>query len=244
MLRRFFKKCFRSRKRGGNFFLAIAQITGCKPENLNLYKLALTHGSASYEVEGIKYNNERLEFLGDALIGSIVAEYLYEKFPALNEGALTKWRSAIISRRMLNNIAIEYGIPNLLKTENMGSNRPKSLFGNALEALVGALFLDKGYNATRHFYITKAIEPFVDFNMLNNKVLNYKSALVVWCQKNKKDLHFETTNVAGKDHDRIYEVTLRINNDWIAAGEGKTKKQAEESASKQGYEKLVAVEHS
>lgn len=242
MFKRLFQKIFRSPKESGNFLNTITEITGYKPRNIALYELALTHGSASYEENGVKCNNERLEFLGDAVIGSVVAEYLYSRFATQNEGTLTQWRSAIISRKMINKVAIHYGIHKILKTENMGQNRPKSLFGNALEAIVGALFLDHGYKAARDFYINKAIKPFVDFERLNNNVLNYKSALVIWCQKNKHQLYFNTTNMEGADHNRIYEVTLFLNNERIVSGEGKTKKQAEEEASKKAYKKLVALE--
>jgi ribonuclease-3 len=130
----------------GNFFLAIRQITGCRPKNLGLYKLALRHSSApANKKQGHKLNNERLEYLGDAILGGIVADYLYRNFPIEEEGFLTSMRSKIVSRQSLNTLGEELGLPSLLVKGPGKRLSSKSLYGNALEALVGALYLDCGY---------------------------------------------------------------------------------------------------
>ena len=207
-------------------------ILGYYPNNVALFGIALTHKS----VRGRHVHNERLEFLGDAIFGSVVADLVYKKFPNENEGFLTQTRSKIVSRKTLNNLAIKINLNTLLK-HRVRSNR--SIFGNALEALIGAIFLDKGYDFTSTFIEEKLINPYINITEIAKEISSYKSKLLEWGQANKKQVAFKLISSYGKDHEKSYEVMAVVNQKKCADAIGTSIKRAEELAAKRALEDLI-----
>lgn len=203
---------------------------GFYPRNINLYLLAFRHRSVATEIkDGIKNSNERLEFLGDALLGCIVAEYLFSRFPFKDEGFLTEMRAKIVSRAYLNNLALKIGIDQLVQYNNSAKNY-KSIYGDTFEALVGAIYLDKGYQFTRKLLLERIIKYYVDVEELETQELNFKSKLINWAQKHKKSIFFESIEHVASDKQRYYEVTVLIDNEPMGHAQGLSKKAAEQSA--------------
>ena len=175
------------------FYLFLRDLLGFYPTNLKLYDLAFIHKSASVlDSQGNLVNNERLEFLGDAILGAIIADFLYNRFPQQDEGYLTKNRSKLVNRTFLTRLTFDMGI-NIFIDSNTTQNIDKShIYGDALEALIGAIYLDTNYHTTKYFVTKKILSKFVDLNEIEQKDSNFKSQLIEWSQKNKKELNFET----------------------------------------------------
>ncbi len=217
--------------RNGKFYgLSISQI-GFVPNNKGLYRLALLHKSASkMTANGVVLNYERLEFLGDAVLGAIVAELLYKFFPNKDEGFLTRVRSKVVSRESLNELAINIGLDKAVVAKS-DISRNKHIYGDVFEAFIGAMFLDQGFSNTKRF-----IEKFIFPNFFNIKDLvtvdtNYKSRLIEWGQKNKVDIHFGTEeNSRGRRNK--FCCLVYINKEEKGRGEGTSKKEAEQNAAK------------
>ncbi|MBL6657635.1 MAG: ribonuclease III [Flavobacteriales bacterium] len=207
-------------------------VIGYYPNDINLFNEALTHRSIKKRLK----HNERLEYLGDAIFGSVIAEMLYTSFPKQNEGFLTQTRAKIVGRKTLNKLAINIELNKLLKHQ-VSSNR--SIYGNALEALIGAIFLDKGYDFTAKFIEEKLIQPFINLNELLNEVVSYKGKILEWGQANKKQVSFQLINSYGKDHEKTYEVMILIENENKGQAIGTSIKRAEELASKEAYKDLI-----
>lgn len=230
--------------------LSISQI-GFVPGNRNLYKLALLHKSAStYTKDGSVLNYERLEFLGDAVLGAIVAELLYKFFPLKDEGFLTRVRSKVVSRESLNELAINIGLDKAVVAKS-DISKNKHVYGDVFEAFVGAMFLDQGFNNTKRF-----IEKFIFPNFFNIRELvtvdkNYKSRLIEWGQKNKKELSFKV-NENYRSRKNRFNCTVLIAGEAVGSGLGASKKEAEQNAAEQviaglenqdeGEEELMAVD--
>jgi len=230
-----------------NFFLAkfsrnkklyqnLYNIFGFYPDKISLYKIAITHNSYKHlsGKEPQKGNNERLEFLGDAVLGMVVAEKLYLKFPYQNEGFLTEMRSKIVGRNKLNVIGKKMGIHQLLKYDPKLKSNPvflDAITGNAFESLVGAIYLDKGYIFTRKFIIDKILEQHIDFEELLIQELSYKAKLVKWAQKEKKKVDFILKNVEVENKRKVYEICIALDGEEIIFGRNHSKKIAEEIAS-------------
>ena len=215
----------------------IQKITGLLPKNLPLYSLALTHSSFLNENEGDFESNERLEYLGDAILDAVVAEYLFKKLPFQNEGSLTELRSRIVKRDTLNRIGSSIGLRELMQT-GVISKSNKSIIGNALEALVGAVFLDFGYKKTYKFVADKLIKPFVDIDELISTTDNYKSLLLEWGDKHNKEVIFEIADsIKHKSHTEFVSV-VKINGTKKSEGRGNSKKKAEQNAAENACEKL------
>ena len=218
------------------FSILLAKILGFKPINLALYKEAFTHSSLHKKTPtGAYLSYERLEFLGDAILGSIIADYLYTELPLANEGVLTKMRSKIVSRQNLNYIGKELNLIQFVQ-----SNIPKEKFGdnihgNVFEAFIGALFEDKGYQVCERFIHNKIIKPYVDLEQLNGKITSFKSLLIEWFQKNKKHYHFEYFDDTWNEDKTHFGVRLIVDDTLISKGRGTSKKKAEEQASKRAY---------
>jgi ribonuclease III len=181
---------------------AIKNIAGVTPSNLELFKLATVHSSIAKENgTGYKESNERLEYLGDAILGAAVADYLFKKFPFKSEGFLTEIRSRIVNREALNQLARKIGIANIVQYDQKNAHLQQVILGNTLEAIVGAVYLDKGYLRTRKFVIDKLITPNYDLDELVNSNSNYKSKIIEWAQREGKEVKFEILNVKkGKNH--------------------------------------------
>mgnify|MGYP000338795417 CR=1 FL=1 len=215
---------------------AIKMIVGCKPFNLKPYQIAVQHTSVAKSVKkGFKESNERLEYLGDAVLGLVVAEYLFKKFPFKDEGFLTELRSRIVSRDSLNNVARTIGVPQIVQFDKKRKtpNSHKSLYGNALEALVGAVYVDRGFNTAKRFIIEKLLKPHFDLEEIINTTKNYKSKLIEWSQKKSKTPTFEHVQTIDKGHFKEFIIQVIIDDEPIAKGHGLSKKKAEQDAARE-----------
>lgn len=222
---------------------SIAMIIGRKPLNLSLYRLALTPSGLGEETSaGFKISNERLEFLGDAILGSVIAEHLFKKFPYRDEGFLTETRSKLVNRETLNEIGIKIGLKNTL--EQVISSRQfignKSLFGDILEAFVGAVYLDRGYKFTKRL-ILQRILLHMDLDGMISTVTNYKSKIIEWSQRETKVVEYRVLKVNGNQRYKEFVVELYVGGEAVAEGKGGTKKKAEQEASKNACETLNIV---
>ena len=224
------------------FRQAIATVTGLTPVNAQLYRLAFTHSSAvRQQPEGVRQqSNERLEFLGDAVLGTVVAEYLFRKFPYEQEGFLTEMRSRIVNRESLNAIALKLGLDQLvlLDVGQGRAARSRSVNGNALEALVGAVYLDLGYKAARKFVLNRLVKGFVDVQTLTSTTANFKSKLVEWAQREGKTLRYDISGEARPGGVMEFTANVLLNEEVVATGMGLSKKQAEQLAAERALAAL------
>ena len=223
---------------GGNFFWSLYRRTRCFPVRLSLYKLAFTHSSATPARAGSHHSNERLEFLGDAILGSIVAAYLYRQYPAHSEGFLTSMRSKIVSRSQLNKLAGHLQLPPLIRQSQKSNSQAKSIAGNTLEALVGAIYLDRGYKTCRWFVEKRLLAPYIQLSELSRQTASSKSALLEWAAKEKRTVRFNKLEEKGKSHERLYEMAVFLDETLLARGQARSKKKAEEGAACAALEKL------
>jgi len=215
-------------------------ITGFFPGNIQLYQIALTHKSASLSLpDGSTINNERLEYLGDAILGAIIADYLYLRFPNNNEGFLTQLRSKIVKRKQLNKLAFKIGMSPLLILDTRQHQHKENILGNAFEALIGAMYLDKGYYKTRKFVIYKILERHLDLEKLARKESDFKSRIIEWAQKNKKEITFVTEECPGKIDELMFVSQVMIIDEELGKGTGHSKKDAEQKAAKEALEKIT-----
>lgn len=214
----------------------MAKILGFKPKNLEVYQKAFLHRSANKKDEsGNPMNYERLEFLGDSMLGTIISMHLYNLVPEGDEGYLTKMRSKIVSRKHLNELGKDLGLIEFVKSRIPKSHFGENIHGNVFEALVGAIYLDRGYEYCRKFIHERVIEPYVDIEQLEGKVISYKSLVIEWCQKQKKQFDYEVYEDTGKDTLKHFAVKLTIDNGVVAKARATSKKKAEEKASKRAY---------
>jgi ribonuclease III len=219
---------------------SIKLIIGRKPLNLSLYRLAMTPASLGEEsVKGFRISNERLEFLGDAILGSVIAEHLFQKFPYRDEGFLTETRSKLVNRETLNDIGIKIGLKKTLEFV-LGSRQftgNKSLYGDILEAFVGAVYLDRGYRFTQKF-ILKRILIHMDLEGMISTVSNFKSKIIEWSQKENKEIEYKVVQINGNQRYKEFVVELLIEGNPVSQGKGPTKKKAEQEASKNACDQL------
>lgn len=205
-------------------------ILGFTPANLTIFKLAFSHKSGSSEKGYAIQNNERLEYLGDAVLGTIVAEYLFKKYPNSDEGFLTKMRSKIVKRKSLNKIGDKMGLDVLLSEYN-NTRLSRSMLGNAVEALVGAIYLECGYKKTLHFVVRKMLRNYVDVHNLERVDDNYKSQLLEWCQKNGQSVNYKLlARYKFEKRDR-FKVAVMVNGEKMGTADDFNKKSAEQMAS-------------
>ena len=165
-------------------YLCFYKILGFYPRNIELYQQALLHKSSSIKEKGKLLNNERLEFLGDAILDAVVADIVYKKFDGKKEGFLTNTRSKIVQRDTLNRVAVKIGLDKLIKFTTRQSSHNSYMCGNAFEALVGAIYLDRGYQACMDFMEKRIIEQYLNLDKVSRKEVNFKSKLIEWSQKN------------------------------------------------------------
>ncbi|PNW30199.1 ribonuclease III [Formosa algae] len=223
-------------KNNGNFFVSVSKILGFKPKNESFYKTAFTHRSMNIrDGKGNAINYERLEFLGDAMLGSVIASYLYTEAPAGDEGYLTKMRSKIVSREHLNELGRDLKLIELIDSKIPKGQFGDNIHGNLFEALVGAIYLDRGFKYCEKFIYKRIIVPFVDIEQLEGKVISYKSLLIEWCQKEKKTFDFNVYDDTGNDDVRHFAVKLAIDKKVVAKARATSKKKAEEKASKRAF---------
>lgn len=204
-------------------------IIGFTPARVHLFKTAFYHRSMNNDSPK-KMSNERLEFLGDAILSTIVAEYLFKKYPNKDEGFLTKMRSKIVKRQTLNDIADRMGLDVILADYSMGK-LSSSMLGNAFEALIGAVYIEFGYEKTKNYVIRKILMKYLDIRELESVDDNHKSRLLEWCQKNGREINFVTLSKFKLDKRDCFKVAVQIDNKEIATSEDFNKKSAEQSAS-------------
>lgn len=216
--------------------LQLEHLLGFRPVHLPYYQLALMHRS---KIEELAQNNERLEFLGDAILGSIVAEYLFKKYPTQPEGYLTEIRSRIVRRETLNNVALRMGLNKLVQYNQNDRGLSRShIFGNALEALIGAVYLDRGFARTRTFILKQIIKPYIDLEQIESTDTNYKNQLLSWAQKAGHTLTFDTLAEKTEGARKVFSVGIMLNGELVASGNGYNKKEAGQVAAQKALEKL------
>ena len=225
----------------------LTAILGFTPARLSLYKLAFYHKSSSSlpngndkPVTGVQQNNERLEYLGDAVLGTIVAEYLFNKYPTTDEGFLTKMRSKIVKRNSLNKIGDKMGLDVILQEFN-NMRLSRSMLGNAVEALIGAVYLDRGYAGTRHYIINEILRKHLDIHELETYDDNYKSQFLEWSQKNGKQVSYKVIAKYKFEKRDKFKVAVLLDGVKIATADDFNKKSAEQMASEKALQALNII---
>jgi len=214
----------------------LRNVLGIKPGNYSLYYTALSHRSVK---ENADENNERLEYLGDAVLSTVIADYLFKRYPYKGEGFLTEMRSKMVNRQQLNDIALKMGIKKLTLYNKFDNFlKGSQIFGNTLEALVGAVYLDKGYKKTQTWTVRQIILPYVFVEDLEQIDINLKNKLIGWASKNGKKLEFETVQEKLDGNRRIFTIAVVLDGEVLSQGKGYNKKDASQAAAQSAIEKL------
>jgi ribonuclease-3 len=214
----------------------LRNVLGFTPGKPVLYKTALTHRSIK---EGSDQNNERLEYLGDAILSAIIADFLFKRYPYKEEGFLTEMRSKMVNRNQLNDIAIKMGMKKISFFNKFDSSLKMSqIFGNTLEAVVGAIYLDKGYDKTNQWVLERIIQPYLFMDDLENLEINHKNKLYGWANKNGKNLEFDTLDERIEGGRRLFTVGAMVDGELIAQGRAYNKKDASQIAAQEAMDKL------
>ena len=222
------------------FYLFLKNLIGFYPGKLAFYDIAFTHRSASrLDTQKRVVNNERLEYLGDAILGAVIADFLYNRFPQEDEGFLTKMRSKLVNRAILTSLTYEMGL-NIFIDSNANNAIDKShIYGDVLEALIGAIYLDRGYDASRYFIIKRIIPRYIDLYELEQNDTNFKSKLIEWSQKNKRQVKFDTLEeYPNGSKQPKFIATVEIDEKVSGKGTGSSKKEAQQNAAKNTLEKM------
>lgn len=221
-------------------YFCFYRILGFYPRNIRLYEQALLHKSTAVRSEkGRPLNNERLEFLGDAILDAIVGDIVYQHFEGKREGFLTNTRSKIVQRETLNKLAVEIGLDKLIKYSTRSSSHNSYMYGNAFEAFIGAIYLDRGYECCKLFMQKKIIEPYIDLDKLSRKEVNFKSKLIEWSQKNKMEVSFELIEqFLDKENNPVFQTEVRIEGILGGAGTGYSKKESQQNAAQMALKKI------
>ncbi len=214
----------------------LENVLGIKTRNISLYTTALSHRSVKEKADE---NNERLEYLGDAVLSSIVADYLFKKYPYKGEGFLTEMRSKMVNRQQLNELAIKIGLKKIAMYNKIdGSLKGSQIFGNTLEALIGAFYLDKGYRKTQKWVTKLMIIPHLYVDDLELIDINLKNKLIGWATKNVKLLEFQTISEKLENNRRVFTIAVVLDGEQLAIGKGYNKKEASQIAAQLAIEKL------
>lgn len=230
-----------SNSRGrNNFSKWIKHLSGYTPKNLSLYEQAFYHSSASVKRSGNFVSNERLEFLGDAVLGAIVADYIFQLYPLKDEGFLTQLRSRVVNGQSLRDLAVKFGFNEFLRATLTHEEKTKSsAYGDAFEAFVGALYLDLGYEKTRNFVIKRVIKLHFDLDSLATTNVDFKSQLQIFCQKNKMTLEYKLVNEEKAGPQRSFTIEVLVNGKSYTRFENHSKKIAEQKAAELTLEQLL-----
>ena len=222
------------------FYSFIKSLTGRSPLKFKLYDIAFMHKSASYvDKMGNIVNNERLEYLGDAVLSTIVAEYLYNRFPFKDEGFLTQMRSRVVNRSFLTQLAFKMGLNRHVVSNANSVSESSHLYGDLLEAFIGAIYLDCGYAVARRFVIRKIFNQHVDIREMEKVDNNFKSQLIEWGQKIKQEVEFKTVNNPDSGSEKMPFVSnVTVDGKLMGTGGGFSKKEAQQNAAQQALEKL------
>ena len=221
-------------------YLCFYKILGFFPRNIQLYQQALLHKSTSLRSEkGRPINNERLEFLGDAILDAIVGDIVYQRFEGKREGFLTNTRSKIVQRETLNKLAVEIGLDKLIKYSTRSSSHNSYMYGNAFEAFIGAIYLDQGYDRCKQFIEQRIINQYIDLEKISRKEVNFKSKLIEWSQKNKTEVSFELIEqFFDQDSNPIFQTEVRIEGIPAGTGIGYSKKESQQNAAQMAIKKV------
>jgi ribonuclease-3 len=236
-LRRFINRILNfSSSSDKQLLLQLEHIVGFTPVHIEYYRLALMHRSKPDDVTN---SNERLEFLGDAILGAIIAEYLFKKYPYQPEGYLTELRSRIVRRETMNNVALRMGLNKLVQYNQNDKGLSRShIFGNALEALIGAVYLDQGFTNTRKFILNQIIRSYIDLDTMESTDTNYKNQLLSWAQKGNKVLVFDAIDEKNEGTRKLFTIGVFIDGELITSGTGYNKKDAGQVAAKSALDLL------
>lgn len=224
------------------YIRSLNNLLGFVPGNLRLYRMAFRHRSVAVTLKGgTKNSNERLEFLGDAILGAVIAELLFKMYPYKNEGFLTEMRSKIVSRSNLNQLGKRLGLDELIEFDTRvisHTHKQGSLMGDTFEAMIGAIYMDKDYNFTRNFLINRIIKPHIDILTLELTETNFKSKIIEWCQRHGKDITFEIIPNAEGENAKLFTIQVNIDGEICALGRDYNKKNAEKLAAEKACEFL------
>lgn len=232
------KKIFSNSRteKDGIFFEKLHKILNFKPINIDFYRTAFTHRSCNKtDTKGNPVSYERLEFLGDAMLSAVIAAHLFNEVPNGDEGYLTKMRSKIVSREHLNELGKDLNLIQFINSKAPSKHFGENIHGNIFEALVGAIFLDRGYSYCEKFVYKRVILPYVDIEQLEGKIISYKSLIIEWCQKEKKSFSFNSFDDNANDGQRYFGVKLMIDEKVASKARATSKKKAEEIAAKRAY---------
>ena len=221
-------------------YLCFYRILGFYPRNIQLYEQALLHKSTSLRSEkGRPLNNERLEFLGDAILDAIVGDIVYKHFEGRREGFLTNTRSKIVQRETLNKLAVEIGLDKLVKYSTRSSSHNSYMYGNAFEAFIGAIYLDQGYERCKRFMEEKIFKNYIDLDKMSRKEVNFKSKLIEWSQKSKVEVSFELIEqFLDEDYNPMFHTEIRIEGISAGKGTGYSKKESQQNAAQAALKKI------
>lgn len=240
MFKQLYKKIRLLRNRGKEPYSSIYKIVGFYPENVQLYEQAFLHKSSSIEAgDGKWVNNERMEFLGDAVLDAIVADIVYQYFKNKREGFLTNTRSKIVQRETLNRVAVQIGLDKMVVYSAKVSSHNNHMYGNALEALIGAIYLDQGYDVCYRFIENVIIKKYINLDTIAKKEVNFKSSLIEWSQKNKLEIKFELIeSFTDNDGNPVFQTGIVLADVQIGVGIGYSKKESQQNAAKMAIKKL------
>ena len=221
-------------------YFCFYKILGFYPRNIQLYQQALLHKSTSIRSEkGRPLNNERLEFLGDAILDAIVGDIVYKHFEGRREGFLTNTRSKIVQRETLNKLAVEIGLDKLVKYSTRSSSHNSYMYGNAFEAFIGAIYLDQGYERCKRFMEEKIFKNHIDLDKMSRKEVNFKSKLIEWSQKSKVEVSFELIEqFLDEDYNPMFHTEIRIEGISAGKGTGYSKKESQQNAAQAALKKI------
>lgn len=221
-------------------YLCFYKMLGFMPKNIRIYEQALLHKSSSVKSDkGILLNNERLEFLGDAILDAVVADILYNKFEGKREGFLTNTRSKIVQRETLNKLAVEIGLDKLVKSSTRSQSHNSYVSGNAFEALIGAIYVDKGYDACKEFMEKRIIDRFINIDKIARKEVNFKSKLIEWSQKNKYTISFELIEqCCDGGGNPVFKTEVLVEGLSGGNGSGYSKKESQQNAAQMALQKI------
>lgn len=221
-------------------YLCFYKILGFFPRNIQVYQQALLHKSISLRSDkGRPINNERLEFLGDAILDAIVGDIVFKHFEGRREGFLTNTRSKIVQRETLNKLAVEIGLDKLVKYSTRSSSHNSYMYGNAFEAFIGAIYLDQGYDRCMEFMVKKIFKNHINLDKMSRKEVNFKSKLIEWSQKNKMEVSFELIEqFLDADYNPMFHTEVRIEGVSAGTGTGYSKKESQQNAAQMTLKKI------
>lgn len=228
-------------RKGRKFFFSIKSLTGCYPRSVSVYKMAFIHKSAQHKgISGEVISNERLEFLGDAILGAVIASELYQMYPEKDEGALTKMRARIVNRNLLNQVGSKLNLEQLIQSQAQLDLSQTHVVGDAVEALIGAVYIDQGFACARRFILNSIIEQHVNFSEIVLNDSNFKSMLIEWGHKYRQSIVFKTEELATSgETPLVFLSKVYVNDELWGEGQGTSKKEAQQNSARIALERTV-----